>query len=335
MNNLENYLPIFNIVADASRELKIPVYLVGGVVRDAILNSNQNYPDLDFTIEGELKALAEYLVQQLPGKLVFHDQFLTAKLKFESEICGISEIDIVTARSETYEKSGALPLVQSSNLTNDLQRRDFSINTLAITVDSLVSWLNKSIKDQDFLSIIIDQHAGLADLDAKVIRILHKKSFIDDPTRIFRAARYQVRINGALENETLKQLHEALDLGVLQNISTQRILRELLLILDEVDSRLILLQLSNWQVFSKLGWLDANQEKEFVKVVNINAQFFPLNIDNFKLLLLSQKRVEERAAFSNLLIVSKKLISKWKKSNIDLLQEIKVEQLNRYFVEQK
>ena len=110
------------------------------------------------------------------GTLEVHPQFGTATVT--SENIDVPKVDFVTARRETYQGAGTLPIVQRGSISDDLHRRDFSINALAMRLDT------------DAFGTIVDETGGLADLEAGIVRVLHKRSFIDDPTRIFRAARY-------------------------------------------------------------------------------------------------------------------------------------------------
>ncbi|MDY7019149.1 MAG: CCA tRNA nucleotidyltransferase, partial [Chloroflexota bacterium] len=219
---IEQYLPqhLLELVAAISglaEQLGYQAYLVGGVVRDLLLGY-PNY-DLDMVVEGNALRLAQQimlspLLKQQIGKLVLHPRFGTAKLK-----CNDFTIDIATARGEVYAKPGALPVVTPGILINDLFRRDFSINAMAI---SLVS---------SNYGELIDPYHGENDLELHLIRILHPESFIDDATRILRAIRYEQRLGFSLERETDRLLKESVPM--LDTISSDRIRHELELILRE------------------------------------------------------------------------------------------------------
>ncbi len=191
------------------------LYLVGGAVRDLLLER----PNLDFdlVVEGDALLLARKLtrVEGMGGESEkVHRRFGTAKFRR-----GSLSIDLVTARSETYAKPGALPTVQPGTIQDDLLRRDFSINAMAID-------LSPSSFGQLF-----DPHGGRSDLEWGLIRILHERSFIDDATRILRALRYAQRLGFKLEQDTERLLRE--HKSMLDTISGDRIRHELELILKE------------------------------------------------------------------------------------------------------
>ena len=217
------------------------LYLIGGVVRDLLLGQ-ANF-DLDLVVEGDAIKLAQHLAEINQGKLTIYPHFNTAKLHWDKW-----SIDLTTARSETYVKPGALPTITPGSINNDLFRRDFTINAMAIE-------LNPSHYGE-----LIDQHGGKDDLDHKLIRILHEKSFIDDATRIWRALRYEQRLDFQLESTTLKLLKR--DIPMLDTISGDRIRYELECILKEVRPGKVLRRAEELGVLSKLspflkgnGWL--------------------------------------------------------------------------------
>jgi tRNA nucleotidyltransferase (CCA-adding enzyme) len=156
-----------------------PVYLVGGAVRDLLLGRDR--ADLDLVVEGDAAALAA----ALGAEPVEHERFSTAKVVLDGH-----EVDIASARTESYPRPGALPVVApAAEISADLGRRDFTVNAMAIPL----------LGDHPEL---IDPFGGRADLEAGVLRILHPRSFIDDPTRAIRAARYAARFGFELEAET-------------------------------------------------------------------------------------------------------------------------------------
>ncbi|MCL0094685.1 CCA tRNA nucleotidyltransferase [Dehalococcoidales bacterium] len=223
------------------------LYLVGGVVRDLLLG--QTNFDLDLVLEGDAINLAQQLIQIKPGKIITHPRFGTAKLRWDKW-----SIDLATARSESYAKPGALPRVKPGSIDDDLFRRDFTINTMAIE-------LNPSRYGQ-----LIDLYGGRDDLEHKLIRILHERSFTDDATRIWRGLRYEQRLNFQLESVTLKLLKR--DIPMLDTISGDRIRSELELILKEKCPEEILCRAGELGVLSKLhpslkgnGWLKEKFEQ--------------------------------------------------------------------------
>jgi tRNA nucleotidyltransferase (CCA-adding enzyme) len=180
---------------------KVPAYLVGGVVRDLLLARPRL--DIDVVIEGDVAALAD-----APGfVLESGGRFLTGKLSLDG-----AEIDIAQARAETYPQPGALPEVTPATIDQDLARRDFTVNAMAIPLAGNAE--------------LIDPHGGLDDLRAGTLRVLHDRSFIDDPTRALRAARYAARFDLELEPRTEKLLRAA-DLSTVSDDRVQGELRRI------------------------------------------------------------------------------------------------------------
>jgi tRNA nucleotidyltransferase (CCA-adding enzyme) len=194
---------------DAVREAASdPVYVVGGAVRDLLLGRDR--ADLDLVVEGDAVALAA----RLGAEPVEHERFGTAKVEL-----GGHEIDVASARSEAYAHPGALPDVTlPAGIEADLGRRDFTINALAVPLGGKPR--------------LIDPHGGQADLEAGLLRILHGRSFLDDPTRAIRAARYAARFGFELEAET-ERLLRVTDLGT---VSADRREAELLRLAGEATA---------------------------------------------------------------------------------------------------
>ena len=207
------------------------LYLVGGVVRDLLLE-RENF-DLDLVVEEDAIALARELVEARQCKLVTHQRFGTAKLTWDG-----GSADLATARSETYAKACALPTVNPSTIRDDLLRRDFTINAMAVALTP------------DLYGQLLDLYGGLSDLDGKLVRVLHGKSFVDDATRIWRAIRYEQRLSFHLEPETLELVKR--DVGYLKKVSGDRIRHELELILNEEFPEKALCRADELGVLSKL-----------------------------------------------------------------------------------
>ncbi|HEX4966496.1 MAG TPA: CBS domain-containing protein [Thermoanaerobaculia bacterium] len=202
-------------IARVSRELDAPVYLVGGFVRDLLLERENR--DLDLVVEGDGLAFAEALARAVDGRMRMHHAFLTAVVVDPEGF----HIDVVTARSEFYRAPAALPEVQTSALRQDLFRRDFTINTLAIRLGP------------EPAPELIDYFSGRRDLKEKSLRVLHSLSFIDDPTRVLRAVRLELRLGFHISPETLHLAHVALAEGVFDQLSGSRLRDELALLLDD------------------------------------------------------------------------------------------------------
>lgn len=217
------------------------LYLVGGVVRDLLL-AKLTF-DLDLVVEGDAINLAHQLARISHGKVVTHPHFNTAKLRWNK-----LSVDIATARSETYVKPGALPRVKPSTIENDLSRRDFTINAMAVHLSP------------GHYGELLDLHGGITDLNNRFIRILHEKSFMDDATRIWRGLRYEQRLNFQLETSTLKLLKR--DISMLDTISGDRIRHELELVLREESPQKALHRAEELNVLQRIhpslkgnGWL--------------------------------------------------------------------------------
>jgi tRNA nucleotidyltransferase (CCA-adding enzyme) len=200
-----------NIASDNN----MSVYLVGGFVRDLILGVKNL--DLDIVVEGDGILFAEDFARRLKTELICHRKFGTATVTINPQL----KIDIATAREEFYPQPAQLPEVRPGSLRDDLLRRDFTINAMAI-----------SISNRDF-GQLIDLFGGKADLRNKKIRILHNLSFIDDPTRILRAIRFEKRYNFRIESQTLKLLKGAVKQKMLEKVQPHRLRDELILILKE------------------------------------------------------------------------------------------------------
>jgi tRNA nucleotidyltransferase (CCA-adding enzyme) len=188
------------------------LYMVGGVVRDLLLERHNL--DLDLVVEGDAIELAQEIAGGQGAKVTAHPRFGTATLRWSNR-----SADIATARAETYTRPGALPSVRSGNITDDLSRRDFTINAMAIE-------LNPSRFGK-----IIDPHGGRRDIAKKIVRVLHDKSFIDDATRVWRALRYEQRLDFHLERATLELLEQGT--AYLDTVSGDRIRHELERVLKE------------------------------------------------------------------------------------------------------
>jgi tRNA nucleotidyltransferase (CCA-adding enzyme) len=222
---LERLQPVFEAVAAVSEPFE-GVYLVGGTVRDILLE-DQGF-DVDIAVEGDAIALAGALARALGGRVRPHEKFGTAVV-----IYGDAErVDVVTARTEFYDAPAALPTVEHASIREDLFRRDFTINAMAV-----------SLKGAD-LGRLVDPFAGRRDLDAKTIRILHNLSFIDDPTRIFRAIRYENRYGFRMDEHTARLARGTIEMGLVGDLSSARLRDELVALLEEGDVQHSILRLA-------------------------------------------------------------------------------------------
>ncbi len=209
-------------------ELGARAFLVGGQVRDLWRGAVLTPRDLDVVVEGDGPAVARRLARELGGALREHDRFLTASLTTAAG----DRIDVATARAERYETRGGLPRVLPASIHEDLRRRDFSVNAMAIELGS-GTWE------------LLDPLGGRADLAARRLRVLHPLSYVEDPTRLFRAARYAARLGLVPEGGTEAARRLALSLVPYPALSGQRIANELLLVLDEARPAAALLALGD------------------------------------------------------------------------------------------
>lgn len=236
-DQMERYLPrqLLELLkdirgrADARGER---VYLVGGIVRDMLLGYANL--DMDLVVEGDAVKLAREVAETGQARLLAHHRFGTAKLKHAD-----LTVDLATARKETYARPGALPAVTPGTLNDDLFRRDFTINAMAISLAS------------DDYGEPVDPHGGRSDLERALIRILHPRSFTDDATRILRAVRYEQRLGFELEAQTAELLSR--DIPMLDTISGDRIRHELELILGEERPEPAIRRLAGLGVLQRLA----------------------------------------------------------------------------------
>ena len=217
------------------------LYLVGGVVRDLLLGRPNL--DLDLVFEGDAVELANGLADEYRAEIITHPRFGTAKLRWDKW-----SADIVSARSETYASPGALPAVNPGSIKDDLLRRDFTINAMAVELEP------------GHYGELLDPYGGRDDLERKLVRVLHEKSFIDDATRIWRALRYEQRLDFTLGPATLKLLER--DTPMLDTISGDRLRHELELALKEKLPEKVLRRADELGVLARLnqslkgnGWL--------------------------------------------------------------------------------
>ncbi len=213
-----------DLVREVSADKLCRPYLVGGPVRDLLLH--RGVIDVDVTLEDGASTLARALAKRIEGRVRSFPQFLTYKVTAPQ----LPEIDIATARKERYRAPGALPTVTAGRLEDDLLRRDFSINAIALDVMS---------------GEVHDPTGGERDLRNRAVRVLHEESFVDDPTRIFRAIRLARRLGFTIDPHTEELMREAIRGGALATVSKERIWRELFLAMEESDAAAVLSALVN------------------------------------------------------------------------------------------
>ena len=248
------------VVSETAAQLKMPIYFVGGLVRDLLLG--QPPTDLDIVVEGDAITLVESLRDRFGGQLHSHERFGTAKWDLSlgiyaaiaaaagegpgdpdaaetPQVAAPGQIDFVTARKEFYSRPTALPDVEPGSIKLDLHRRDFTINTLAVRLDGA------------YLGQLLDFYGGRRDLRRGLIRVLHSLSFIDDPTRILRAVRLEQRLGFEIEPGTAELIADALPM--LDRVTGERIRNEIELALAEADPVRVMSRLDELGVLAHLA----------------------------------------------------------------------------------
>lgn len=279
---------LLQLVGEEVDQMAYAVYVVGGFVRDLLLNgANQGAAvvDMDIVIEGDAIAFAERMQARYGGRIVPHKRFGTAKWLLHDKEHPVQEqqllthlhdgftifdlpanLDFVTARTEFYTAPTVLPTVERGSIKLDLHRRDFTINTLALCLNP------------DRWGELLDFYGGVNDLNEGVVRILHSLSFVDDPTRILRAVRYEQRFDFTIAPRTLELLRDAIEL--LDRVTAARLRHELERILQETLPEKSLQRLSALGVLQQIHpalRVDAEQQQQFV---TLRAQYAQATNDN-------------------------------------------------------
>ena len=223
--------PIVNKIAKLAEKRRCKAYLVGGFVRDILLGVKNL--DVDIAIEGDALELAKYASSKMDTALVLHKRFGTASI-FVKISQGHFRIDITTARKERYAAPAAYPKVTPGTLRDDLLRRDFTINAMAMAITP------------EAFGRVIDPFGGARDLRAKRLKILHRHSFVDDPSRILRGARFLERFGLTLEPVTARALRRAIDEGWLARLNRGRLRKELERLTQEPDPIACLTRMGRW-----------------------------------------------------------------------------------------
>lgn len=254
-------LELLKTMAEAAFEQRAALYIVGGFVRDLLLER----PSLDFdlVVEGDAITLARTLAARFGGRVTGHARFGTAKWHLDDrgdappcqlKVEGLTSLDLVSARTEFYTHPTALPTVERGSIKLDLHRRDFTINTLALRLDGR------------HYGELHDYWGGLADLRAGLVRVLHSLSFVDDPTRILRAVRFEQRFSFRIEQRSMQLLLEARPL--IDRLSGDRIRHELNHILSSSFAPQIISRLHSLDLLSAIhpsltwdDWLYARLER--------------------------------------------------------------------------
>ncbi len=253
-------------------------YLVGGYVRDTTLGIEHR--DIDIVVEGDATMAAKQLNTKLKGNLNIHKKFGTASITTKQ-----MRIDLASARVEKYASPAKLPHVYPSTINEDLNRRDFTINAMAM-----------SISNENF-GEIFDPFNGMEDIKKGIIRVLHKESFNDDPTRIFRALRYKNRFGFKIGKRTKALMTEAINKRMIQRLTDQRILNEIRLIFEETNYQDIIKDISSSRSL-KIG----KKDMELLPVLGSNRMYFylsKLKCFNFPITSAEKRLVKDFHDFSN------------------------------------
>ncbi len=231
---------LLRVISAVSRNMKVSAYLVGGIVRDALLKIPNC--DIDIVVDGNGVRFGERLARRLDARIEIHKKFMTAALALKEG----QQIDIATSRVEFYYKPAQLPSVESGSIKQDLSRRDFTINSLAL-----------SLNRKDY-GEILDFFGGREDLKNKKIKVLHKMSFIEDPTRIFRAVRFEKRLGFRMDKHTEALARSAVEMGIVSRVSGVRIRDELIHIMSEEKPFNAIKRLQDLGALSKIGIMVRN-----------------------------------------------------------------------------
>ncbi len=274
---------LLELAARVAADHGAPIYLVGGPVRDLLLG--HPITDLDLVVEGDAWPIAAAYESLTGGRLTRHAQFRTAAVEVVADGRPFV-VDFVTARRERYPAPAALPVVTPSNIRDDLFRRDFTINTLALRLHP-----SGAID-------LLDPFGGLADLRRGILRALHAASFIDDPTRIVRAARFAGRLAFEMDGWTRSLIDAALAQRMIERTTPQRIFREIELTLQEPEPERALAILRAWEALPqlRLPWRDELPAR-FVAARAAEWTDVPLPAIYLGLLIAAMSH-EQRAAFA-------------------------------------
>ena len=221
---------------------EVSLFVVGGCVRDLLLGIENL--DLDLVVEGDGMAFARKLGGLLQARVKVHERFGTAMILLPDGF----KLDVATARTEYYEYPTALPTVEESSIKKDLYRRDFTINALAVRLNE------KGFGD------VLDFYGGQRDLNEKVIRVLHGLSFVEDPTRVFRAIRFETRFGFHLGKDTTALIAGAVKMNLFHRLSGHRLLEELKVLFSEREPKQAIKRLAELNlvkfIHPKLSWSD-------------------------------------------------------------------------------
>jgi tRNA nucleotidyltransferase (CCA-adding enzyme) len=236
-------------LGDVADEIDCGAFVVGGFVRDLFLYRRDE--DIDIVIEGDGIAFAKKYAGLVGARIHTHEKFGTAVIIFPNGF----KIDVASARLEYYKFPAALPVVEMSSIKLDLYRRDFTINTLAIQLNS------------DRFGTLIDFFAARKDIKEKIIRVLHNLSFVEDPTRVFRAIRFEQRFGFTIGKLTVGLISNAINMDFFRELSGKRVFNELRLILEEENPVAAITRLNDFDLL-KVVHASIKFDKQLIELLN-------------------------------------------------------------------
>ena len=309
-------------ISALSRDDRNKVYLVGGMVRDIILNKPN--VDIDIVVEKDGISFSNKLAGILNAKVWTHRKFKTSVIVLDNK----NHIDVATARTEYYKKPAALPDIEEGSIKQDLCRRDFTINSMAIS-------LNK-----ENMGELIDYFGGLRDIRKKKIRVMHKLSFVEDPTRIFRAVRFEQRFGFKIDSQTEYLIKHAIENDIITKLTGVRIRDELIAIVEEEKPWKSLKRLCDYEALKKIK-IDIKTDsgfqkklKEIIEQYNIIKGFYGDEIKQWRIIfafILQGKNKSEIQSWCSEMKVRKKdtlLIMYFAEKQQDLMEKLKMKFLS-------
>ncbi len=296
---MKNQLPadIFKLIVKMGKiaeELNQKIYLVGGAVRDILLNRKSL--DLDFVLSKDAIQFGKYLQKEVGGSVLLHPEFQTSTYKYQGYT-----FDFVTARREYYNSSSLLPIVEPASIREDLGRRDFAINTLAIDITS-----------QQF-GTLYDFFGGFTDLRKGTLRVLHPLSFLEDPSRILRAIKYEIKFNFHLSNQTEQLLARTVRLNVFQLKKSKRISDELFELFAVPDAPLAILKMEKRGILKELFRIKRLSAQRKRAILNAEKWIKRFTADRTKVyffLLVFKKKKKEKQGILQYFSFPKSFIEK-------------------------
>ncbi len=299
---------ILKKIGNTAEEMNVRVYLIGGLVRDLLLAKKNE--DLDIVVEGDGINFAKKIANVLGCKIRIHQDFGTAVLNINKNL----KIDIATSRSEYYPYPAALPRVEKAQLKQDLYRRDFTVNALAICINN------------DKFGTLIDYFSGIIDLKNCIIRVLHNLSFIEDPTRILRAVKFENRLNFSMDQETFNLAYQAVE--ELKNVSKPRLGVELRFLLQEKYVIENILRLQEMNALKYLLGQNFKNDMILYRVKKIIEEIRKLNVNITEYLLyLGVLAVDSEDSHNNII-----KMGLFKKEQDFLKQIYETEELKNIFI---